>query len=102
MVKSRVLIPDAPFCSVTFSVSFLLKSVFSGLPSPLLELVSPTRELSEALHRHSVPKGVLVSWFSLGMAFSGCCCDLELVGCAGVSGTLDAVLPASLSSWQRV
>lgn len=49
MLKPEVLIPDAPFCSLVFSV--LLKSVCSGLLACLfLEPVPPTPELSEALH----------------------------------------------------
>ena len=37
-----------------------------------LELVPPIPKLSEALHVCGVLKGVLLSWFTLGMAFSGC------------------------------
>lgn len=86
MLKARVLIPDAPFCSVIPSVSFLLNSILSGLLAHLLlELVPPTPELGEALRTCSVPKAVLgVQVFSRHGLFWVCCCDLVLVGCAGV------------------
>lgn len=97
MLKSRVLIPDAPFCSVILSVSFLLNSVLPGLLARLLFLNWFPPPLSGV--KHSTMQcakrcaGVLVS-SRHGLSWV-CCCDLVLVGCASVQGALDAVLPAS-------
>lgn len=71
MLKSRVLIPDAPFCSHILNVSLSQNSVISELFAHLflLNCFPPTPELGEVLPTCSVPEGVLLTWFFSGHAF---------------------------------